>query len=70
MCCPWVKITKDNYDFDVTKADKIFDFLLEKGQLRLSTNHVIPSAEELKRKKYCKFHNTSSHGTNECRVFK
>ena len=48
---PWVKEKKDVYDFDVKKADRIFDLLLEKKQLRLPVNHVIPSAKELKGKK-------------------
>jgi hypothetical protein len=30
---------------------------------------MIPSAEELKGKKYCKFHNVTNHSTNECRIF-
>ena len=42
---PWVKEAENAYDFDVRKADKIFDMLLEKKQLKLPTNHVIPSAE-------------------------
>jgi hypothetical protein len=29
---------------------------------------VIPSAGELKGKKYCKFHNATHHNTNECRI--
>ena len=28
---PWRKEVEESYDFDVTKADKLFDFLLEKG---------------------------------------
>jgi len=28
--CPWVKEKKDVYDFDVKKADRIFDLVLEK----------------------------------------
>ena len=28
---PWEKEVEESYDFDVTKADKLFDFLLEKG---------------------------------------
>lgn len=63
MSCPWVKVMEDNNDFDITKADKIFDLLLEKGQLQLSPNHTLPSTEELK-KKYCKFHNSVSHNTD------
>jgi hypothetical protein len=30
---------------------------------------VIPSAEELKKILYCKWHNATSHSTNECKVF-
>ena len=38
---PWGKEVEESYDFDVTKADKLFDFLLEKGQIKLPANHVI-----------------------------
>jgi hypothetical protein len=65
-----VKESEDTYDSDVSKADKIFDLLLEKGQLKLPPNYKIPSPEELKRRKYCKFHNASTHSTNECSVFR
>jgi hypothetical protein len=51
-----VKEVESTYDFDVKKANMIFNLLLEKKQLRLPANHVIPSAGELKGKKYCKFH--------------
>ena len=30
VSCPWVKEKKDVYDFDVKKADRIFDLVLEK----------------------------------------
>jgi hypothetical protein len=36
----------------------------------LLPNHVILSAEELKKIKYCKWHNATSHNTNECKVFR
>ena len=65
-----MKEIENTYYFDVKKADRIFDLLLEKKQLRLPTNHVIPSAEELKGKKYCKFHNATNHSTNECKIFR
>jgi hypothetical protein len=42
------------FGFDITKADKIFDLLLQHGQIKLSQFHTIPSAEELKRMTYCK----------------
>jgi len=69
ISCPWVKESKNTYDFDVKKADKIFDLLLEKKQLKLLVKHVIPSTEELNGKKYYKFHNATNHNTNECRIF-
>ena len=58
------------FAFNITKADRIFDFLLQEGQIKLSPNHVIPSTEELKKIKYCKWHNAMSHSTNECKVFR
>src|SRR6185312_3633951 len=33
-------------------------------------SHVIPPPEELKRRAYCKFHNTFSHATNDCNVLR
>jgi len=42
--------------------------LLKNGNIRLS--HSIPSAEELKRHTYCKWHNSFSHATNDCNVFR
>jgi hypothetical protein len=43
ISCPWVKETESANDFDI-KGNKIFDLLLEKKQLRLLTNHIIPLA--------------------------
>jgi hypothetical protein len=65
-----VKELKNTNDFDVKKANRIFDLLLGKKQLRLPANRVIPSIEEMKGKKYCKFHNVTNHSTNECRIFR
>jgi hypothetical protein len=31
ISCPWVKESKNTYDFDVKKANRIFDLLLEKS---------------------------------------
>ena len=36
----------------------------------LNITHDIPPLEELKRRTYCKFHNSSSHATNDCNVFR
>ena len=38
--------------------------------IKLSANHVILPPDQLKNKKFCKFHNTTSHSTNECRIFR
>ena len=32
---PWGRGVEESYDFDVTKSNKLFDFLLEKGQIKL-----------------------------------
>ena len=70
MSCPFGHKEPEKFTFDITKADRIFDFLLQEGQIKLSPNCVIPSAEELKKIKYCKWHNATSHSTNECKVFR
>ena len=67
---PWGKGVEESFDFDVTKSDKLFDFLLEKGQIKLPANHVILSPDQLKNKKFCKFYNTTSYSTNECRIIR
>jgi len=70
MSCPFGQKELEKFAFDMTKVDRIFDFLLQEGQIKLSPNHVIPSAEELKKIKYCKWHNATSHSTNEHKVFR
>jgi hypothetical protein len=58
------------YTFDVAKCDRIFDYLLQEKQIKLPSGHVIPSSEQLKKHAYCKWHNTYSHATNNCNVFR
>jgi len=70
MSCPFGQKEPEKFAFDITKADRIFDFLLQEEQIKLSPNHVIPSAKELKKIKYCKWHSATSHSTNECKVFR
>jgi len=67
---PWERGVKESYDFNVTKSDKLCDFLLEKGHIKLPDNHVMLPPDQLKNKKLYKFHNATSHSTNECRVFR
>ena len=59
----------EKYGFDITKDDKIFDLLLSEGQIKLKPYHKIPTDQELKNIKYCKWHNAMSHDTYECKVF-
>jgi hypothetical protein len=56
-----------NFTFDVSKCDCIFDELLKLGNIKIS--HIIPPLDEIKRRAYCKFHNSYSHATNDCNVF-
>ena len=56
------------FTFDIAKYDKIFDELLKNGKITLS--HIIPSPNDLKRKAYCKWHNSYSHATNDCNIFR
>nr|ABF96791.1 retrotransposon protein, putative, unclassified, expressed [Oryza sativa Japonica Group] len=51
--CQWVKNSgkEERYDFNITKADKIFDLLLREKQIQLPTGHTIPSAEEIGQEK-------------------
>ena len=70
MSCPFSQKEPEKFSFDFTEADRIFDFLLQEGQIKLSPNHVISSAEDLKKIKYCKWHNATSHNTNVCKVFR
>ena len=57
---PWGTGVEESYDFDVTKSDKFFDFLLEKGQIKLPDGHVMLPPDQLKNKKFYKFHNATS----------
>ena len=70
VTCLFGKKEPESYGFDITKADKIFDLLLSEELIKLKPYHKIPSEEELKHMKYCKWHNAMSHDTNECKVFR
>jgi hypothetical protein len=56
------------FTFNVAKCDKIFDKLLKSDNIKI--NHTISLADELKRHAYCKWHNSFSHATNDCNVFR
>jgi hypothetical protein len=56
------------FTFDVSKCDKIFDEVLSIRKIKLS--HSISPTEELRKHDYCKLHNSHSHDTNDCNVFR
>ena len=55
------------FDFDVAKAEQIFDLLLKKKQLKLPENHKLPMAQELQGRLYYKWHHSFTHATGECK---
>jgi hypothetical protein len=66
----WVKQTKGTYDFDITKADKLFELLVKEGRIRLPEGHSMLRPDGLKEKRYCGFHDRNSHSINDYRVFR
>jgi hypothetical protein len=66
----WVKQSKGTYDFDVTKADKLLEFLVKEGRIKLPEGHSMLRPDGVKEKRYCGFHDRNSHSINECRVFR
>ena len=67
VTCPFGKKEPESYGFDITKA---VDLLLSEGLIKLKPYHKILSEDELKNINYCKWHNTTLHDTNECKVFR
>jgi hypothetical protein len=56
------------FTFNVGKCDKIFDELLKNSNIKI--DYTIPPADELKHRAYYKWHNSFSHATNDCNVFR
>jgi hypothetical protein len=48
-----VKQAKGTYDFDVTKADKLFEFLVKEGRIKLPEGHSMLRPDGVKEKRYC-----------------
>jgi hypothetical protein len=46
----WIKQTKGTYDFDVTKADKLFDFLVKEGRIKLPKGYSMLRPDGVKQK--------------------
>jgi hypothetical protein len=58
------------FTFDISKCDRIFDLLIRGGVIRLTEGHIIPIADVLAKRRYCKWHDSYSHITNECNYFR
>ncbi|RYR16120.1 hypothetical protein Ahy_B04g073069 isoform A [Arachis hypogaea] len=58
------------YSFDILKLDQIFDVLLKDKQLVLPEGRTLLLVKDLKGKPYCKFHQATSHLTNNCVRFR
>jgi hypothetical protein len=72
VTCPSLKLIHKNqqevkFIFYFSKCDRIFDELFKFGYIRI--NYTLPSLEELRRRAYCKYHNSFSHATNDCNAF-
>jgi hypothetical protein len=66
----WVKQTKGTYDFDIKKADKLFELLVKEGRIRLPEGHSMLWPDGVKGKRYWGFHYRDSHSISDCRVFR
>jgi hypothetical protein len=66
----WIKQAEGTYDFDVTKADKLFEFLVKEGRIKLPEGHSMLRPDGVKEKRYCGFHDKNSHSIKNCRVFR
>jgi hypothetical protein len=66
----WIKQTKGTYDFDVTKADKLFEFLVKEARIKLPEGHSMLRPDGVKEKRYCGFHDRNSHSINDYRIFR
>jgi hypothetical protein len=75
LACSFLKPSPRKKDemkfmFNVSKCDKLFDVLLQNNIIRLSDGHVVTTPGQLAKGKYCKWHGTFSHTTNECNYFR
>jgi hypothetical protein len=59
-----VKHAKGTYDFDVTKADKLFESLVKESRIKLPEGHSMLRPDGVKENRYCGFHDRNSHSIN------
>jgi hypothetical protein len=67
--CKWVKQTGPvkGFDFDVSKVEQIFNLLLKEIQLKFLEGYKPPTVQELKERSYCKWHDSFTHSTSDCK---
>jgi hypothetical protein len=67
--CKWVKQTgpAKGFDFDGGKVEQIFNLLLKEKQLKFPEGYKPPTAQELKGRSYCKWHDYFTHSTSDCK---
>jgi hypothetical protein len=72
MSCKWAKQPgpAKEFDFDLSKTEQIFDWLLKEKQLKLPDGHKIPTLQEMTGKPYCKWHDAFTHATNDCEALR
>ena len=59
------------YDFDISKTEAIFDMLVKEKLLVPLPRHQTPTTEEMRGRKYCKWHNKlDGHNTGDCRILR
>nr|ABF97755.1 retrotransposon protein, putative, unclassified [Oryza sativa Japonica Group] len=78
--CPYIyKSDDDDDDSEVATAEWVRSKKVipcqwvkssGKREIQLPAGHTIPSAEELGKRRYCKWYNSGAHSTNDCKVFR
>jgi hypothetical protein len=66
---PLARKSKRNSALTLLRPIRYLICCFSRGKLN-SQFHTIPSAEELKKMKYCKWHNATSHDTYDCKIFR
>ena len=58
------------YNFEVSKTEEIFDYLVKEKFITFPENYKVPTKEELKGREHCKYHDSYNHSTNNYWTFK
>jgi hypothetical protein len=61
---------KIRHTFDIFDRDEIFDILILEKRIKIHAHHVISSSKELGKCAYYKWHDSFSHNSYNCNVFR